>query len=201
MLYGSATHQTDLPHHLGGLTFWNYEHHGNVSILRGQLRKDGVEAARALAALPFVHYDFWGDYPHRLRFLNAMVVGFHGDPATFNEKHLALLESNGAKVEPESLYEAQLALRLGGEAPAFIGELQASWTAMRQAPLPAYVPFGAPQSIIATVDDHLAPDHLADGLDGDLEGDNFEFEFIDGDLGELSGSNVAGSCFESVGDN
>ena len=80
--------------------------------------------------------------------MNPAVVGFHGDPATFNEDHLALLESNGAKVEPESLYEAQLALRLGGDAPAYVEELQESWASLRQAPLPVYVSFGEPLNIL-----------------------------------------------------
>ena len=45
-LYGASTHRKNLPHHLGGLTFWNYKHHGSVSALRSKLWRDGVDAAR-----------------------------------------------------------------------------------------------------------------------------------------------------------
>jgi len=42
-----------------------------------------------------------------------IIVGFHGSGTTFNKEEVHLLESTGAPVEPESLFEAQLKLCLG----------------------------------------------------------------------------------------
>ena len=79
----------------------------------------------------------WGAYPLRIQFVSPAVIGFHGNPATFNEQNLAMLESNGAKVAPGSLFEAQLALRLAdGATPTFYDELQAEWAILRAQPLP-----------------------------------------------------------------
>ena len=45
--------------------------------------------------------------------LPPTVVGFHGKTVTFAEDQMKLNESNGTEVLPGSLYEAQIALRLG----------------------------------------------------------------------------------------
>ena len=50
--------------------------------------------------------------------IKPIIVGFHGNTATFNENTVQLNESNGSAVEPESLFDAQLELRL---APFRIG--------------------------------------------------------------------------------
>ena len=96
------------PHHLRRLVFWNYNHGGDVA-----------------------HYDFWQGY---LKFLHPIIVGFHGNPATFNESDLEVLESNGEAVTPESLFEAQLALRLGS-VPAWVNDLRTEWETLRSIPL------------------------------------------------------------------
>ncbi len=96
------------PHHLRRLVFWNYNHGGDVT-----------------------HYDFWQGY---LKFLYPIIVGFHGNPATFEESTLEILESNGEAVEPESLFEAQLELRLG-TLPVWVKNLRTEWETIRNTPL------------------------------------------------------------------
>ncbi len=96
------------PHHLRRLVFWNYNHGGDVT-----------------------HYDFWAGY---LKFLFPIIVGFHGNPATFNESDLEVLESNGEAVAPESLFDAQLELRLG-TLPVWVKDLRTEWEMIRSMPL------------------------------------------------------------------
>ena len=96
------------PHHLRRLVFWNFNHGGDDT-----------------------HYHFWEGY---LRFLHPIIVGFHGNPATFEESALDVLESNGEAVEPESLFEAQLALRLGA-VPTWLNDLRTEWERIRNIPL------------------------------------------------------------------
>ena len=106
-LYGSSGAGVQ-PHHLRRLVFWNFNHGGDDT-----------------------RYDFWQGY---LRFLHPIVVGFHGNPVTFNENTLEVLESNGSPVEPESLFEAQLALRLG-KLPIWLNTLHKEWETLRKIPL------------------------------------------------------------------
>ncbi|MDQ8179943.1 DUF4955 domain-containing protein [Pelagicoccus sp. SDUM812005] len=81
-----------MPNHLRGLTLWNFE------------RTGGEET----------EFDFWRqEYNKRDLFLDANIVGFHGKETRFNEANLGTLESLGQPVQPESLFEAQLSLRLG----------------------------------------------------------------------------------------
>ena len=103
-LYGSSGAGVQ-PHHLKRLVFWNFNHGGDDT-----------------------RYDFWQGY---LRFLHPIIVGFHGNPVTFNENTLEVLESNGSPVEPESLFEAQLALRLG-KLPIWLNALRTEWETLRK---------------------------------------------------------------------
>ena len=96
------------PHHLRRLVFWNFNHGGDE-----------------------ISYDFWKGSP---KFLYPIIVGFHGNPATFEESNLEVLESNGKVVEPESLFDAQLALRLG-TLPAWVKNLRTEWEMIRKTPL------------------------------------------------------------------
>ena len=96
------------PNHLRRLVFWNFNHGGNE-----------------------IYYDFW---QRNLRFVNPIIVGFHGNPATFNESVLEVLESNGTAVDPKSLFEAQLELRLGA-VPAWYNNLHTEWQTLRNIPL------------------------------------------------------------------
>jgi hypothetical protein len=100
------------PNHLRGFTLWNFEHLGP----------------------PLFQYDFWAeDATTRDRFLFPVVVGFHGTASSFEEDDLAVAESIGAPVAPASLFEAQLARRLGG-LPAFLSAWQDEWTSWEARP-------------------------------------------------------------------
>ncbi|VGO18147.1 DUF4955 domain-containing protein [Pontiella sulfatireligans] len=101
------------PNHLVDLTFWNFEQIGEK-----------------------IHHDYWNMpktaeekknmYFGKTKIVYPNYIGFHGVMSTFNEDHLGIVESYGTPVEPESLYEAQLAQRLGG-APAWVADAKAAW--------------------------------------------------------------------------
>lgn len=109
-----------VPNHLADLTIWNMnvERTGPLSN-KGDAPADGK-------------FDWWrygSDSSERVannwKFLPPVVVGMHGVKIGFvqDEKQIKLDESNGTKVEPESLYEAQLKLRLG-YVPSWLLELK-----------------------------------------------------------------------------
>ena len=75
------------PNHLADLVLWNYR----------ETSPDGGE------------FDFW---VRNNRFLMPVIAGFQGN-TTFRPEQVTADESHGTAVEPESLYEAQLTLRLG----------------------------------------------------------------------------------------
>ena len=106
------------PHHLGHFVVWNF-HQGPES----------------------KHYDFWNQGPDQQGrvVINPIIVGFHGTTATFNESTIEILESQGSAVEPESLFDAQLELRLG-TIPAWLNNLRAEWKTIRNTPLPDFLP-------------------------------------------------------------
>lgn len=90
----------DYPQHLRDLVVWNFYNTDTSN----------------------PHYDFWVKDKNN-RFVKPIFVGFHGEPATFNPDSLQILESQGKPVLPESLFEAQLALRLGNP-PAWIEQVK-----------------------------------------------------------------------------
>ncbi|MFB9058244.1 DUF4955 domain-containing protein [Mariniflexile ostreae] len=97
------------PHHLKGLTLWNYKRIG----------------------APEENYDFWkASGPNHLYWgfavVNPTIVGLHGSKTTLNEAHVGYLESLGTQVFPESLYEAQLKHRLG-KTPKWICKSLKEW--------------------------------------------------------------------------
>lgn len=103
------------PHHLEGLTLWNYKRVG-----------DTVSG-----------YDFWnmtGKRPDDMYWgfsvVNPYVVGLHGSLTTLNTSSVGYLESLGAAVKPESLYEAQLEYRLKTR-PNWIDHCLGQWQAMQ----------------------------------------------------------------------
>lgn len=112
VLYGSGGPLAGLPHHLRYYTLWNFETNSTL----------------------YSHYDFW-EPSQKERFLLPIVVGWHGTPVTFNEETTELVESNGTAVKPDSLWEAQVELRLGHR-PAWIDEALATWPAFRAQKLP-----------------------------------------------------------------
>jgi hypothetical protein len=102
------------PNHLWDFTFWNFKQTG-----------DAID-----------QFDFWelpkneeekkSKYFGAAKVLKPNVVGFHGSETSFKESSLGIFESIGEKVFPESLYEAQLELRLGYK-PKWIEEYEAEW--------------------------------------------------------------------------
>ena len=89
------------PNHLADLTIWNY---------------------RSMTAATKV-FDFWPDASYWWRLLPPVIVGFHGEPTSFDQSQVQIDYSNGTPVTPESLYEAQLMLRLGA-VPSWLNELK-----------------------------------------------------------------------------
>lgn len=96
------------PHHLKGLTLWNYKRVGD----------------------PVINYDFWSLSGHGIYWgfaaVNPIIVGLHGTETTFNENNVGYMESLGREVLPQSLYEAQLKHRLGNT-PKWIPENKKEW--------------------------------------------------------------------------
>ena len=81
-----------MPNHLADLTLWNFE------------------SKNAVGGAPFI---WWDETSLWWKLLPPIIVGFHGGQVTFDSSQVRADESHGAKVNPESLYEAQLVLRLG----------------------------------------------------------------------------------------
>lgn len=90
-----------VPNHLGDLTVWNF-----CSITP----QSGT-------------FNWWDHSSKWWKFLPPIVVGFHGEPTTFDESQMIVNSSNGIPVNPESLYEAQLKERLGA-VPAWLESLK-----------------------------------------------------------------------------
>ena len=101
------------PHHLEGLTLWNYMKSGKAE----------------------PNYDFWKmsgkGYYWGFSVVNPIVVGFQSDNTTFNKASLGYLESFGKKVCPESLFEAQLKHRLG-YSPKWIKRVKKQWKRLQK---------------------------------------------------------------------
>ncbi len=90
------------PNHLADLFFWNFLETGT----------------------PKREFDFWATDTPYWRFLPPVFVGFHGVGTTFLQSQVLIDESHGVPVQPGSLYEAQLELRLG-ELPQWLRDLKA----------------------------------------------------------------------------
>lgn len=95
----------NLPNHLENLVLWNYDNTGAGE--SGDFEFMRSSSAFYKAIMPYV-------------------IGFHGNPQAFDESMVAALESNGAAVEPTSLFEAQYKLRTGS---SFAQLLFAEWIA------------------------------------------------------------------------
>ncbi|MGL5787996.1 MAG: DUF4955 domain-containing protein [Bacteroidales bacterium] len=89
------------PNHLSDLVFWNYK---------------ALDESKS-------NFDFWAKDTPYWRFMPPVIIGFHGNNTTFVEEQTKAIESLGKAVYPESLYEAQLELRLGS-LPVWIKELK-----------------------------------------------------------------------------
>lgn len=71
------------------------------------------------------------------KFVKPLFVGLHGKPVTLVTEALEGNECQGEKVAPESLYEAQLALRLG-KVPDWVGATQKVWEKVVALELPPH---------------------------------------------------------------
>jgi hypothetical protein len=81
----------NLPNHGRHLVLWNYEE----------------------TDIPEQDFTFVATNSWYWRIVPPIIVGFHGSGTTFKEDEVQILESLGKPVQPESLFEAQLKLRLG----------------------------------------------------------------------------------------
>ncbi|MDD2799573.1 MAG: DUF4955 domain-containing protein [Bacteroidales bacterium] len=81
-----------LPNHLQGLILWNYTKTNNDS---------------------FAKLEFWDSTKPWFKMLMPVIAGFSGPNISFDTTQLKYAEAIGGKTSPESLYEAQLILRLG----------------------------------------------------------------------------------------
>jgi hypothetical protein len=110
------------PNHLKDFVVWNFRHVKEPPYRN----KDG--------------YDFWtAERPKvgRPNIVKPVIVGMHGVPVRFVESTVGALECNGQEVEPASLYEAQLADRLGF-LPDWVERAKRDWEAMADLKLPPY---------------------------------------------------------------
>ena len=112
---------SSFPNHLRWMIFWNYSYNGTD--------KEPI--------------DFWEYSKNGIaKFVKPLFVGLHGKAVSLAEGSLLANESQGQPVTPESLYEAQLALRLGA-APEWIGSARSEWNRIAAEELPF---FGTPTS-------------------------------------------------------
>ena len=80
----------NMPNHMSGLVLWNYRQTNNAI-------KD---------------FEFWPATSPWWKIPNPAIVGFTSNGTTFNKSQVGFLESLNKAVTPNSLYEAQLQLRL-----------------------------------------------------------------------------------------
>lgn len=90
----------NMPNHMQNLILWNF--------------KQTNEA--------YPEFDFWPSDRRYFKIPYPVIVGFHGASTGFKNTQLKYSESIGQPVEPQSLYEAQLKLRLK-KTPAWISEM------------------------------------------------------------------------------
>lgn len=94
--------ENQMPNHLADLILWNFS---NTTSFSGT-------------------WIWWDQNDRWWKFLPPVVVGFHGQPVSFDATQTKYMESNGTAVQPESLYEEQLKKRLG-YVPGWLLELKA----------------------------------------------------------------------------
>jgi hypothetical protein len=104
------------PNHMRWLVFWNFLYQGSdeMPINLWEMKKNGVA-----------------------KFVKPLFVGLHGKEISFQPDTLQGNESAGHSVFPESLYEAQLELRLG-QRPAWVDAVRSEWEKQQAVPLPDF---------------------------------------------------------------
>lgn len=100
MQYRQGGDANQVPNHLNDLTIWNME-----------------------STTPFTGTWNWYENGKYWKFVMPIIVGFHGEMCVMNPAQCKVDYSHGKAVEVESLYEAQLRLRLG-YVPAWINSLK-----------------------------------------------------------------------------
>ena len=104
------------PNHLRWLVFWNFSYDGDDD----------------------QPVNFWNYVKGKeAKFVKPLFVGLHGKPLELKAESVADNESPGAPVTPESLYEAQLELRLG-KTPEWVGKTKTEWESLRAQTLPPF---------------------------------------------------------------
>jgi len=91
MRHRAGGSENNNPNHLSDLFLWNFRE----------------------TDAPIDNFDWWASDSKSWKFMPPVIVGFHGSGTTFNQQQVKVEESNGKPVQPESLFEAQLELRLG----------------------------------------------------------------------------------------
>jgi hypothetical protein len=82
--------------------------------------------------------NFWNyEKGKEAKFVKPLFVGLHGKPVALKEDSVEANEAPGAPVSPESLYEAQLGLRLG-KLPDWVGVVRQDWEKVKALELPPY---------------------------------------------------------------
>jgi hypothetical protein len=80
--------------------------------------------------------NFWNyEKGKEAKFVKPLFVGLHGKPVKLKKDSVEANECPGAAVTPESLYEAQLALRLG-KLPDWVGLARKEWEKVKALELP-----------------------------------------------------------------
>lgn len=117
-LMWSGGPESGFPNHLRHLVVWNFAHNG------------GTHWAK--------HYEFWREGRNRPIFIKPILVGLHGNPVGVVNNTVQVNESQGTPVTPESLYEAQVTLRLGA-LPDWVGQAHADADTWRHIELPEHL--------------------------------------------------------------
>ena len=112
-LAGSGGPVVSFPNHLQHFVAWNFNQ-----------RKAPERFANNKG-----EYDFWGGRPSLVM---PILVGMHGVQSPINANSLAINESLGQAVTPESLFEAQLALRFEGTVPTWVAQAKSHWAKMNK---------------------------------------------------------------------
>jgi hypothetical protein len=104
------------PNHMRWMVFWNFSYNANDE----------------------QPINFWNyEKGKEAKFVKPLFVGLHGKPVKLKEDSVEANECPGAPVPPDSLYEAQLGLRLG-KLPDWVGSVRKEWEKVKALELPPY---------------------------------------------------------------